>query len=61
LLTQKIGEIAYNALHNNLVDVYKQSYGSELPYQTYMQDVYDSIHLLRDGIAEVGYDGVETC
>ena len=23
LLTQKIGEIAYNALHNNLVDVYK--------------------------------------
>lgn len=46
-----------NPKMKNLIDVYKQNYNSELPYQTYMQDVYDAIYLLKDGIAAVGYNG----
>ncbi|MES2216013.1 MAG: ABC transporter substrate-binding protein [Patescibacteria group bacterium] len=40
-----------------LITNYKTKYGSDMPYQSYGQTEYDSIYLIRDAIAAVGYDG----
>lgn len=40
----------------NFKNEYKQKYGKDLPYETYAQAQYDLIHILRDGLKEVGND-----
>lgn len=41
----------------HLLEVYKAKYNEELPYQTYAQNEYDNVFILRDGIKAVGYNG----
>ncbi|MBX2866765.1 ABC transporter substrate-binding protein [Candidatus Kaiserbacteria bacterium] len=44
-----------NEIFQHLKTQYEMQYGS-LPYANYMQVVYDTVYLLADGIADVGYD-----
>ena len=46
-----------NPKMKGLIDAYKKNYNVDMPYQTYMQDVYDAVYLIRDGILAVGYNG----
>ena len=56
-LTAEFGVDPSNPKFQHLINAYKTQYGSDVPYQSYMQTVYDSIYLLRDGITKVGYNG----
>ncbi len=42
-----------------LLASYKAKYGADMPYQSYGQTEYDSVYLVRDAIAAVGYDGTK--
>jgi branched-chain amino acid transport system substrate-binding protein len=46
-----------NAKFQHLLDAYKKKYGADLPYQSYAQNEYDEVFMVRDGIKAVGYDG----
>ncbi len=41
----------------SLMSAYQERYGKEIGYPNYTSAVYDSLYLMRDGIAAVGYDG----
>ncbi|MES2225458.1 MAG: ABC transporter substrate-binding protein [Patescibacteria group bacterium] len=42
-----------------MVSAYKTKYGADAPYLSYAQTEYDSVYLVRDAIAAVGYDGTK--
>jgi len=46
-----------NPKFEHLLDVYKQKYGKDLIVQSYMQNVYDSLYIIKDGIQAVGLNG----
>jgi branched-chain amino acid transport system substrate-binding protein len=39
-----------------LLTSYKNAYGTDMPFQSYGQTEYDSVYMIRDAIAAVGYD-----
>lgn len=48
-----------NPLFAAMVDAYEEKYQQELPYHGYSQTVYDSVFIVRDALAAVGYDGAK--
>ena len=48
-----------NEKFNAMIAAYKAKFGEEPPYQGYAQTEYDSVYLVRDAIAAVGYDGTK--
>ncbi len=46
-----------NPKYKHLVDAYKAKYNVEPPFQSYAQTEYDSVYMVKDAIAAVGYDG----
>ncbi len=46
-----------NPKFQHLLKAYKDKYGQELPYQSYAQNEYDLVYLLRDGLMQVGNNG----
>lgn len=56
-LAAEFGVDANNPKFKALADNYKTMYATELPYQSYMQTVYDALYLVADGVKEVGYSG----
>lgn len=46
-----------NPKFKQMVQSYLDKYGKEMPYQGYGQTEYDSVYILREAIAAVGYDG----
>jgi len=48
-----------NPKFQHLLETYKKKYNEEVPYQSYMQAVYDSVYMTRDAIAAVGNDGTK--
>ncbi len=56
-LAAEFGVDSSSAKFQHLNDAYKQKYGVDAPYQSYAQTEYDSVYIVRDGIAAVGYNG----
>ncbi len=48
-----------NAKFQSLANSYKAKYNTELPYQSYMQTVYDAVYMTAEGIKTVGNDGTK--
>lgn len=48
-----------NPKFQHLLEAYKNKYNEEVPYQSYMQAVYDSVYMVRDAVAAVGNDGTK--
>lgn len=46
-----------NQKFQHMLSSYQKRYGTPTPYESYAQTVYDSVYVVRDGIAAVGYDG----
>lgn len=46
-----------NPLHMHLAESYKTKYGTEMPYASYTQTLYDAVLMVRDAIKTVGNDG----
>lgn len=46
-----------NSKLSSLDAAYKERYGKEMGYPNYTSAVYDSLYIIRDGIAAVGLDG----
>jgi len=55
-LAAEFGIDPNNAKFKAMVEAYKNKYGNEPPYQSYAQTEYDAVYMIRDAIAEVGYD-----
>lgn len=58
-LAAEFGIDASNPKFQHMNEVYKQKYGSDAPYQSYAQTEYDSVYIVRDAIAAVGYNGTK--
>ncbi len=56
-LTAEFGVDPTNQKFEHLLSAYKAQYGSDVPYQSYEQTMYDAVYLLADGIRTVGYNG----
>ncbi len=56
-LTAEFGVDPSNAKFQHLISAYKAKYGVEPPYQSYAQTEYDSVYIIKDAIAAVGYNG----
>lgn len=56
-LVAEFGVDPSNPKFAHLNDAYKQKYGKDMTFASYSQTVYDSLYIIRDGIAAVGYDG----
>jgi branched-chain amino acid transport system substrate-binding protein len=56
-LTAEFGTDPQNPKFQALINGYKAKYGSEAPYQSYAQTMYDAVYLIRDGLIAVGEDG----
>ncbi len=48
-----------NPKFEHLVQAYKARFGTDMPYQSYEQAVYDAVYLIQGGITAVGYDGAK--
>ncbi len=48
-----------NPKMQHLIEVYKAKYGSDLAYQSFAQTTYDTVYLISEAIASVGYDGTK--
>ena len=48
---------ASNIKFQHFLQAYKQKYGADMPYPSFGQNIYDAVYLLKDGIADVGYNG----
>lgn len=46
-----------NPKFQHLLSAYKDKYGKEPNYQSYVQTIYDAIYIYKDAITAVGYDG----
>ena len=46
-----------NQKFQNLISLYQEKYGKELPYQSYAQTYYDAAFLVKEGIESVGNNG----
>jgi branched-chain amino acid transport system substrate-binding protein len=58
-VTAEVGADANNPIFKHVLELYKQTYGSDMPYQGYGQDCWDAMFIIRDGIKAVGYDGTK--
>lgn len=56
-LTAEFGTNPQNPKFQTLVNNYKAKYGSEPPFQSYAQTMYDAVYLLKEGLAKAGEDG----
>ncbi len=56
-LTAEFGVDSTNSKFKALADAYKTKFSKDMPYQGYAQTEYDAVYLVRDALAEVGYDG----
>ena len=56
-LAAEVGVDPANPKFAHLQQAYKAKYNTDLPYATYGQTEYDSVYLVKDAIAAVGYDG----
>lgn len=46
-----------NPKFQHLVSAYKEKYGKDPNYQSYIQTIYDAVYIYKDAITSVGYDG----
>lgn len=53
------GADATNPKFKRMAADYKTKYGKDLTQETYAQTAYDSVYLMKDAIAAVGYDGTK--
>lgn len=58
-LVAEFGVGSTNPKFTGMLSAYKAKYGKEPPYQGYAQTIYDSVYLVRDAVAAVGYDGTK--
>ncbi|MBI3573589.1 penicillin-binding protein activator [Candidatus Kaiserbacteria bacterium] len=58
-LGAEFGIDATNQKFSGMIASYKAKYGAEPPYQAYAQTEYDSVFIVHDAIAAVGYDGAK--
>jgi branched-chain amino acid transport system substrate-binding protein len=56
-LSAEFGVDLENSKFQTMVNNYKAKYGSEPPYQSYAQTMYDAVYMLKDGLEEEGEDG----
>lgn len=47
------------AILDQLIATYQQTYHTDLPYHSYSLLEYDSVYLIKDAITAVGYDGTK--
>lgn len=59
MLVAEFGVDKNNPKFAAMIAAYKAKYGNEPPYQSYAQTEYDSVFIVRDAIAAVGYDGTK--
>jgi branched-chain amino acid transport system substrate-binding protein len=55
-LAAEFGVDPKNEKFKAMVEDYKNKYKNEPPYQSYAQTEYDAVYMIRDAIAEVGYN-----
>ncbi len=53
----EIGTDPSNPIFKHALDLYKSTYNSEMPFQSYGQTEWDVLFIVRDGIKAVGYNG----
>lgn len=58
-LSTEFATNASNPKFQHLVQAYKTKYNADMPFQGYMQTVYDAVYLVKDAIAAQGYDGAK--
>lgn len=46
-----------NPKSQHLVSAYKEKYGKDPNYQSYIQTMYDAVYMYKDAITSVGYNG----
>lgn len=56
-LAAEFGIDENNPKFKHMLEAYKAKYGTDAPYLSYAQTVYDGVYIIRDAIKAVGYDG----
>src|SRR3989344_172290 len=55
--TAEVGTDVDNPIFKHALDLYKSTYGTDMPFQSYGQMEWDEPFIIRDAIKAVGYDG----